>query len=158
MFLSNYFVADRKSRHIKHEFDILLKPVNWSMLLHKKLTVAELVIKYLPPEVYLITSTRVRHRSPPWCIWIRSPFLPPNFKRGRLSGPGRVKNFLFSTLSRPALGPTEPPIQRVPGGSLPGDKAAVEWSWPLIFNYCRDHENLGLHNHFPIGLNGVVLN
>jgi hypothetical protein len=36
-------------------------------------------------------------------------------KRGRSSSPGRVKNFLFSTSSRPALGSTQPPIQWVPG-------------------------------------------
>jgi hypothetical protein len=35
--------------------------------------------------------------------------------RGRSSSPGRVKNFLFSTVSRPALGSTQPPIQLVPG-------------------------------------------
>jgi hypothetical protein len=35
--------------------------------------------------------------------------------RGRSSCPGRVKNFLFCTLSRPALGSTQPPIQWVPG-------------------------------------------
>jgi hypothetical protein len=29
--------------------------------------------------------------------------------------PGRVKNFLFSTSSSPALGSTQPPIQWVPG-------------------------------------------
>jgi hypothetical protein len=34
---------------------------------------------------------------------------------GRSSSPGRVKNFLFSTSSRPALGPTQPPIQWVQG-------------------------------------------
>jgi hypothetical protein len=34
--------------------------------------------------------------------------------RGRSSSPGRVKNFLFSTSSRPALGPTQPPFQWVP--------------------------------------------
>jgi hypothetical protein len=34
---------------------------------------------------------------------------------GRSSSPGRVKNFLFSTSSRPTLGSTQPPIQWVPG-------------------------------------------
>jgi len=34
--------------------------------------------------------------------------------------------FLFTTASRTALGPTQPPIQWVPGG-----KAAGAWSWPL---------------------------
>jgi hypothetical protein len=33
----------------------------------------------------------------------------------RSSSPGRVKNFLFSMSSRPALGSTQPPIQWVPG-------------------------------------------
>jgi hypothetical protein len=37
-----------------------------------------------------------------------------------LDGPGsisgRFNNFLFSTASRPTLGPTQPPIQWVPGG------------------------------------------
>jgi hypothetical protein len=32
---------------------------------------------------------------------------------GRSSSPGKVKNFLFSTLSRPAVWPTQPPIQWV---------------------------------------------
>jgi hypothetical protein len=32
---------------------------------------------------------------------------------------GRVKNFLFSTSSRPVLGPTRPPIQWVPGALSP---------------------------------------
>jgi hypothetical protein len=33
----------------------------------------------------------------------------------RSSSPGRVKNLLFSTSSRPALGSTQPSIQWVPG-------------------------------------------
>jgi hypothetical protein len=33
---------------------------------------------------------------------------------GRSSSPGRVNNFLFSTSSRPVLGPTQPPTLRLP--------------------------------------------
>jgi hypothetical protein len=40
-----------------------------------------------------------------WHAWLR----------GQSLSPSRVKNFLFSTLSRPALGPTKSPIQWVPG-------------------------------------------
>jgi hypothetical protein len=36
----------------------------------------------------------------------------------------QCKIFLFSTASRPTLGPTQPPIQWVTGGDFPGDKAA----------------------------------
>jgi hypothetical protein len=36
---------------------------------------------------------------------------------------GRVKSFLFSTESRPALGFTQPPIQWVPGEKRPGREA-----------------------------------
>jgi hypothetical protein len=42
--------------------------------------------------------------------------------RGRSSSPGRGKIFLLSTSSRPVLGPTQPPIQLVPGALSPGVK------------------------------------
>jgi hypothetical protein len=42
--------------------------------------------------------------------------------RGRSSSPGRGKIFLFSTLSRPVLGPTQPLIQWVLGALSPGVK------------------------------------
>jgi hypothetical protein len=42
------------------------------------------------------------------------------------SSPGRGKNFLFSTLSRQALGPIQPPMQWVPGALSPG----VKWPGP----------------------------
>jgi hypothetical protein len=54
--------------------------------------------------------------------------------RSRSSIPGRIKNFLFSTTSTPALGPTQLPIQWVPGVFFPGGKAAVAWSWPFTSN------------------------
>jgi hypothetical protein len=43
-------------------------------------------------------------------------------QRGRSSSPGRAKNFLFSMSSRPALGPTQSPIQWLPGALSPGVK------------------------------------
>jgi hypothetical protein len=43
----------------------------------------------------------------------------------------RLGIFFFTTASRTALEPTQPPIQWVPGGSFPGSKAAGAWSWPL---------------------------
>jgi hypothetical protein len=46
----------------------------------------------------------------------------PGWPRGRSSSPGMVKNILFSTSSRPALGPTQPPIQWVLGAVSPGLK------------------------------------
>jgi hypothetical protein len=39
--------------------------------------------------------------------------------RSRISSPGEGKNFLFSTSCRPALGPTQPPIQWVTGTLSP---------------------------------------
>jgi hypothetical protein len=42
--------------------------------------------------------------------------------RGRGSSTGTVKNVLFSTSSRPALGPTQPPVQWAPGALSPDVK------------------------------------
>ena len=51
--------------------------------------------------------------------------------------PGQWQNaFLFSETSRPALWPTQPPIQRTPD-FLRGVRTAGAWSWPLTSNYCR---------------------
>jgi hypothetical protein len=43
-------------------------------------------------------------------------------QRGRSSSPGRVKNFLFSTSFRSALGPTQLPIQWIPEAFSSGKK------------------------------------
>jgi hypothetical protein len=43
-------------------------------------------------------------------------------QRSQSSSLGRVNNFLFSILSRPGLGHTQPPIQLVPGALSLGGK------------------------------------
>jgi hypothetical protein len=59
------------------------------------------------------------------CIYIKYIFLcrPVGRLRGRGSSPGRVKNFHFSMLSRPALGSTNP-LYNGYRGLFPGGKAA----------------------------------
>jgi hypothetical protein len=53
--------------------------------------------------------------NPPGYLSRYSDWLRAGRKRGRRSSPDSVKNFLFSTSSRPALRHTHLPIQRVPG-------------------------------------------
>jgi hypothetical protein len=64
-----------------------------------------------------------------YTIQIKNPWKDLHFNeskgRGRRSSPGRVKKFLFSTSSRQALGPTQIPIQWVPGALSPGVKRPV---------------------------------
>jgi hypothetical protein len=55
--------------------------------------------------------------------------------------------------SRPALGPSQPSIQWVPGV-----KAAGAWSWSLTSSLCRSQENGDLYIQSPIRLHGVLLN
>jgi hypothetical protein len=45
-----------------------------------------------------------------------------NHRGGLTTSPGEIKNFHFSTSSRPPLGPTQPHIQWVPGALSLGVK------------------------------------
>jgi hypothetical protein len=73
----------------------------------------------------------VKVRTAPLNMWLSFPslsyheysdWLRAGRARCRSSSPGRVKNVLFSTPSRPALGFTQPRIQWVPGALSPGVK------------------------------------
>jgi hypothetical protein len=71
--------------------------------------------------------------------------------------PDRNKVFLFSTTSRPALGPTQSPVQLVPGTFSPGVKRSgreADQSLPSS----AEVKNGGAIPSFPICLHGVVLN
>jgi hypothetical protein len=89
---------------------------------------------------------------------------------GRNSSPGSVKNFVFSTSSRPALLSTRPPIQRVLGALSPGvmtrRKALERWEtkvgscevtpqalWPIAKSLLRrDGPKLPTAIHGPLGI------
>jgi hypothetical protein len=76
--------------------------------------------------------------------------------RGQNSSPSRVKNFVFSTLSRPALGSTQPPIQWVWGTLSLGVKwpgCEADHSSPTS---AKVKKNVNLYIHSPIHLHGVV--
>jgi hypothetical protein len=63
----------------------------------------------------LTLSRTVKQKEPKersrYCDWLRA----AGRQRSLNSSLGRVKNFLFSTSSRPALGSTHPPSQWIPG-------------------------------------------
>jgi len=51
--------------------------------------------------------------------------------------------FLFTTSSKLALEPTQPPYPMGNRGSFPGGKASRAWSWPLTSSQCRGQRMRG---------------
>jgi hypothetical protein len=73
--------------------------------------------------------------------------------------PAGLGIFLFTTASRTALGPTQPPIQWVPGAislgvKRPGREADHS---PSSSAEVKNEECVELYLHSPIRLDGVVL-
>jgi hypothetical protein len=80
--------------------------------------------KYYFTKSFLSFTDVLSHINPRHYIKCRrdSDWLRAGRPRGRSSSPDRLKNFLFSMTSRPALGSTQPPIQWVPGALSSGVK------------------------------------
>jgi hypothetical protein len=78
--------------------------------------------------------------------------------RGRSSSPGRVKNFLFSAPSTPALGSAQPPIYWVPGALSLGVKrprCEADHSPPVVL---RSRKSGSIHPLLYMTIFCVVLN
>jgi hypothetical protein len=73
-------------------------------------------------DVLCVSVQRLCERNLPEAIVLTTDWLRAGRPRGRSLSPGRGKNFLFPTLFRPVLGPTQPPIQWVPGALPPAVK------------------------------------
>ena len=78
-----------------------------------------------------------------------------------LDGPGlNPSGDEIFRLSRPALGPTQPPVKWVPGLS-PGSSAARACRWPLTPFWCRGHGRVELYLYSPSwphrACNGITL-
>jgi hypothetical protein len=65
--------------------------------------------------------------------------------------------FLFTTVSRPALGPTQRPIQWVPGALTLGTKRPSREADHSPPSNAKVEECVELYRHSPIRLHGVVL-
>jgi hypothetical protein len=72
----------------------------------------------------ILSTSPIQHSQ--YSDWLRS-----ERPRGRISSPGRVKNFLFSKSSRLSLGSIQRPTKWVPGALSPGGIALGAWNWPL---------------------------
>jgi hypothetical protein len=90
-------------------------------------------------SVFNVCYFEISHRVYQYSVWLWT---------GRPSDLGSIpfrgkRIFLLACVSRPALGPTQPPIKCVPGGLFPRANAAGAWRWPLTPIKCWGREWVG---------------
>jgi hypothetical protein len=71
-----------------------------------------------------------------------------------LDGRG-IESCLGQDFPRAALGPTQYPVQRVPG-LFPGGKAAGTWIWPPTLSSTNVKERVQLYLYPPLGVHCLV--
>jgi hypothetical protein len=138
---------------------------------HKLDSPVRTVQLYTSPPIVLIPGEVNSYQMQKWSISITPPAIhllqwesswySDGLRAGRLRGRslslGRVKDFHFSMLSRPVLGPTQPPIRWVPWAHYP----RVKWlgckadHTPLQQLELRSRKHRSIHP-LPIWLHGIV--
>jgi hypothetical protein len=71
--------------------------------------------------------------------------------------PAGAGNFLFDTVSTPALGPTQPPIQGIPGALSLGVKRPRREADHSLPSSTEVKESVELYHHSPIRLHVMVI-
>jgi hypothetical protein len=142
-FHNNFTICQSKLNNI-YSWYILIYLQSWALI--EKPPIVQLpknFSKFYETRSFITVFTRALHWSLSWARWLQS--IPSHLislrsklilsthlhysdwvragrPRGRSLSPGRVKNFLFCTSSRPALGSIQPPIEWVSGALSPGVK------------------------------------
>jgi hypothetical protein len=113
-FTISYFYDHLNSDRVKGGTATLVKGCIFSAPVNIQTQLQATAIKFHLP-VLSFTVCNILFPTGSSCGSRDSNWLWAGRQRCRSSSSGRVKNSLFSTSSRPALGPTQSPIQWVPG-------------------------------------------
>jgi hypothetical protein len=132
----------------------ILKNGHWTRNVGRNCNIAtlrEVLMASSLSRWHFLYATYMRINEQGYSDWLRA-----GHPMGRISSPCRVNNFLFSTFSRPAMGPTQPLIQRVAVNLSPRvNRQGLKLTTHL--QQVPRTRNVDVYVHFTIRLHGVVL-